>query len=218
MDTGNPGLDVDTDAGQAALESRFGITVYTMAAPFGALDYVDIARTRYLINRGTGGGTIAANDNTDPFNLPCFIPNQDAPVGDFNAKVDGVRNTGTWQTVLVHGFNGAAPPDDAYNPVDLGVFQQAVTYAKSFGDIWIDRVVDVASYWRGQAAFSKATQTPSGNGTTFAWALPDHFPPGKFLRVSVDGGTLTQAGTPLAWNDHGYYEVALDEGAVTLSP
>jgi hypothetical protein len=29
---------------------------------------------------------------------------------------------------------------------------------------------------------------------------------------------LTQAGAELPWDDHGYYEVSLDVGAVTLSP
>jgi hypothetical protein len=48
--------------------------------------------------------------------------------------------------------------------------------------------------------------------------LPAHFPPGKYLRVNVTGGTLTQKGAPLPWDPHGYYEVALDAGALTLAP
>jgi hypothetical protein len=47
------------------------------------------------------------------------------------------------------------------------------------------------------------------------WA---HFPPGRFLRVTVPGGKLMQGGTELPWDDHGYYEVVLDAGSVTLSP
>jgi hypothetical protein len=35
--------------------------------------------------------------------------------------------------------------------------------------------------------------------------------------VKTTGGTLTQAGTPLAWNASGYYEAALDAGSLTLS-
>jgi hypothetical protein len=34
----------------------------------------------------------------------------------------------------------------------------------------------------------------------------------------VDGGTLSQDGVPLPWNEHGFYEVALDVGSATLSP
>jgi hypothetical protein len=48
--------------------------------------------------------------------------------------------------------------------------------------------------------------------------LPPNFPPGKYLRVTVDGGTLTQHGVSLPWVTHGYYEVALDAGSLTWSP
>jgi hypothetical protein len=37
-------------------------------------------------------------------------------------------------------------------------------------------------------------------------------------RVTVDGGTLWQDGAPLPWDGHGYYEVALDAGNLTLAP
>lgn len=57
---------------------------------------------------------------------------------------------------------------------------------------------------------------PSGNSWTST--LPAHFPPGKVLRVTVDGGTLSLGGTSLAWDSHGYYEVALDAGILTWSP
>jgi hypothetical protein len=31
-------------------------------------------------------------------------------------------------------------------------------------------------------------------------------------------GTLSQNGTPLTWDPHGYYEVALEARSLTLSP
>jgi len=36
--------------------------------------------------------------------------------------------------------------------------------------------------------------------------------------VKTDGGTLKQNGATLAWDPHGYYEIALDALSVTLSP
>jgi hypothetical protein len=78
--------------------------------------------------------------------------------------------------------------------------------------------VNVAAYWRVQKAFSQATTTMSGNDKTWTWTLPDHFPPGKYLRVTVPGGTVTQNGAALAWDSHGYYEIALDARSVTVSP
>jgi peptidoglycan/xylan/chitin deacetylase (PgdA/CDA1 family) len=218
QNTGGQNLAGDTDTGETTLERMFGITVYTMAAPFGAQDYINIARTRYLINRGTPGGTIGAGDDTNPFNLPCFIPNENAPVGDFNARTDAVRNAGTWQTELVHGFNGVVPDDGAFQPVDIGVFQQAVRYAKSFGDIWIDTVVKVGAYWRAQKTLSTVTPTTANGSSTWTWTLPNNFPPGQYLRVTVSGGTLRQGDATVPWDPHGYYEIALDRGSVTLSP
>jgi len=47
--------------------------------------------------------------------------------------------------------------------------------------------------------------------------LPDHFPAGKYVRVTVTGGTLSQGGKVLPWNDAGFYEVALDPGSLTIS-
>jgi peptidoglycan/xylan/chitin deacetylase (PgdA/CDA1 family) len=209
-------LGADTDRATQFIESRFGVTVFTMAAPNGFTGYSAVASTRFLINRGVRDQQIRPNDASDPFDLPCFIPRDDAPQSDIDAKTDAVRANRTWQTVLVHGFNGGT--DGAFNSIDLDDFLGAVNYSKSFGDIWLDTLLEVAAYWRGQKTFTSVTPTTSGSDTTWTWTLPAHFPPGRFLRVTVDGGKLTQAGATLAWDDHGYYEIALDAGSVTLSP
>ena len=117
----------------------------------------------------------------------------------------------------IHGFTDGS--DGAYQPVATGEFIAGVNHAKSFGDVWIDSVVNVGAYWRAQKMLVAIQPTTAGNSKTWKWTLPPHFPPGKVLRVKVDGGTLTQPdGRTLAWDDHGYYEVALDAGSLTLSP
>jgi len=70
----------------------------------------------------------------------------------------------------------------------------------------------------GEKLLTSAAPAMSGGATTWAWTLPAHFPAGKFLRVTVDGGHLAQGGQALSWDGHGYYEVALDAGTLTLSP
>ena len=209
-------IGADTDAATAFIESNFGVTVYTMAAPNGSGDYADIARTRFLINRGVNDQQIAPNGPTDPFNLSCYIPPPNTLATTFNAKVDAVRTAGNWQVMLVHGFTGGS--DGAYQPVALAEFLAGVEYAKGLEDVWIDTLVDVAAYWIAQKLITAATPTTADGATTWTWTLPAHFPPGEFVRVTVDGGTLTQAGAELPWDDHGYYEVSLDVGSVTLSP
>ena len=211
------GTDADLDAADADLRQRFGITVYTMASPYGDSSYPPLATKRYLINRGVVNGAMAPGDDTNPFNIFCYVPPTNAAAGAFNAEVDAARGARGWKTVLVHGFTGGT--DGAYQPVSIGEFVAAVSYARSLGDVWIDSVVSIGAYWRAQKMFSGISPTSAGNSKTWTWTLPAHFPPGKVLRVRIDGGTLTQpGGRTLAWDDHGYYEVALDAGSVTLSP
>jgi len=217
QNTGGPNLPGDTDTGEATLERMFGITVYTMAAPFGADDYINIASTRYLINRDTQDVPILANDATNPFSLPCFIPPTNATTAMFNAKVDDTRTRGAWRTVLVHGFTNSAS-DGAFQPVDISQFTAGVRYTKSLGNVWTDTVVKVGAYWRAQKTFSTLTPATANGSSTWTWTLPDHFPPGQYLRVTVTGGTLRQGDATVPWDPHGYYEIALDRGSVRLSP
>jgi len=211
------GTIADIDASNAAIRQKFGVDAWTMAAPYGDGSYIAIATQRYLINRGVANGEIGPNDETDPFNLHCYVPPTGAKASVFNAEVDAARSAGKWKTVLVHGFSGGT--DGAYQPVSIDEFVASVNYAKSLNDVWIDTVASVGAYWRAQKMFAAITPSTSGNSKTWTWTLPPHFPPGKVLRVKVDGGTLTQpGGRTLAWDEHGYYEVALDAGSLTLSP
>ena len=210
------GTAADLDMADMLLRTKFAITVWTMASPYGNTSYIPLASSRYLINRGTPGGTIAPNGNTDPFNINCFTPNQGAAASAFNTEIEAGRAAGGWKTVLVHGFTGGS--DGAYQPVAIGEFTSHVNATKALGDVWIDTVVAVGAYWRAQKMFTGITPTVSGTSRTWTWMLPAHFPPRKYLRVTVDGGTLVQAGNALPWDDHGYYEIALDAGSVTLAP
>jgi peptidoglycan/xylan/chitin deacetylase (PgdA/CDA1 family) len=209
-------IGADTDAATTFIESRFDVTVYTMAAPFGDASYIEVARPRFLFNRGVNGGLVRPNDNSNPFNLPCFIPAAGLNTGGFNTQVDMARAAGAWQIMLVHGFTGGN--DQAFQPVAIGQFTGGVQYAKGLGDVWIDTLVNVGAYWQAQKLLTSATPANDAGAQTWTWTLPAHFPPNQFLRVRVDGGALTQAGVPLAWDEHGYYEVALDAGSLRLSP
>ena len=79
-------------------------------------------------------------------------------------------------------------------------------------------MANVGAYWRAQKMLSSVTPTIWRYSQTWMWRLPPHFPPGKYLRVRVDGGSLMQRGRQLLWDPHGYYEVELDAGSLSLSP
>lgn len=210
------GTTDDINAATSYIKQNLKVTPYTMAAPNGASVYTGLAKPLFMINRGVGNGLIKPNDNSDPFTLPTFIPPTGASVDAFNKQVDDARSAGAWRTMCIHGFQGGN--DGAYQPVPFDQYIASVKHAQSLGDIWIDSIVDVGAYWLGQKAFSQATSMTSGSDKTWSWKLPTNFPPGHYLRVKVDGGTLKQAGQPVAWDSHGYYEIALDAGQVTLSP
>lgn len=205
----------DIDAATTFIQQHFGVTPLTMAAPYGDSSYISLASSRFLINRGVQGGSIAPNSNTDPYNLPCFIPATGAAASAMTAPVSSARTSGNWQILLVHGFSGGS--DGAYQPVDIAQFTSSVKSVKAFGDLWIDSVINIGAYWRAQKLFSSLSPTISGTEMTYRWTLPAHFPSGKYLRVKVSGGTLRQNNQVLNWDGHGYYEISLDAGSLTIS-
>ena len=212
------GTGADLDAASAFLRDRFGVTAWTMAAPFGNGSYTDLARTRFLLNRGVVNGLVLPNDGTDPFLLPCFIPPGGASASVFDAQIDQAVARHGWRIVLVHGFTGGT--DGAYLPVGLNAFLASVGHAESIASLWIDSLVNVGAYWRGQQLVTAATMSTAATNmpTTWTWALPPHFPSGHFLRASIAGGTLSQGYVTLQRRGGDYYEISLDAGALTWTP
>lgn len=187
--------------------------VWTTAAPFGDAGYSATAQTRFFLNRGTRTGQIAPNDKTDPFNLPGYVAPQADTAADFNTRIDSAVNAGNWQIFVIHSLGG----DGGYNPLNVSEVIASIEHAKS-SNIWIDSMANVGAYWLGQKILTAATASQNGNGTIITWSLPPHFPTGKFVRVTVTGGTLKQAGVALPWNSAGFYEAALDPGSLTIEP
>ena len=180
-----------------------------MASPFGDASYPPLAATRFLVNRGVVNGLVGTDDNVDPFDLYCYGPPQDAPASAFIAEIESARRTGKWRIMLIHGFEGSS--DGAYLPVKIADFLAAMNHAKSLGDVWIDSMVNVAAYWRGQRVLASAIPNHSSAGNTWTWTLPTNFPPHRYLRVKVEGGTLFQNGKPIAWNLAGGYQNPIEK-------
>ena len=190
--------------------------VWTMAAPYGDTGWSEPAeRADLFINRGVGGGTIAPNDDTDPYDLPCYMASDGETADAFNGEIDGARSDGDW---LIFLFHSIAPTDDEwFAPVDVSEITDSIRHAQSFGDVWIDTVANIAAYWRGQRIVESATVDESGDEITWRWSLPDGFPSGQRVRVTLDGGVPKQGGRAVPWDPHGYYEISLDEGSLTVA-
>jgi peptidoglycan/xylan/chitin deacetylase (PgdA/CDA1 family) len=191
--------------------------VWTAAYPFGDTDYRSAAASRFFVARGVWPGMTAPGTGSDALNLPIS-----GPLGDgdrltaYNAAVDNALGQGRWMTYLFHTL--LPTTQDWGGGEDIGVVTGNMGYAKSLGTVWLDSVANIGAYWRGQQLLQAATPSTSGGVTTWTWALPANFPPGRKLRVVVDGGTLSQNGKALAWNRRGYYEVSLDARALSWSP
>jgi peptidoglycan/xylan/chitin deacetylase (PgdA/CDA1 family) len=218
----------DIQAAQDFLKSTYGITSYDIAAPNGASSYSTVVPSmkEFLTNRSpnnSGGMSPTDAPSSRQWSLPCIIPGTGDPASTMESSISAAISGGKWITFLVHGFNTPASDqsEGAYQPVSITEFTSTVSWAKAQGTIWIDTVENVSAYWIAEYNFKKLTPTASGTDKTWTWKTSDFnapFPPGKYLRVTTDGGTLKQGSTVLTWDDHGYYEVSLDAGTLTLSP
>jgi peptidoglycan/xylan/chitin deacetylase (PgdA/CDA1 family) len=181
----------------------------TIAYPYGDATYAPASKTRFFLGRGVGGGLIGMGDKTDPFNLPIFAAVGGEAADVFSAQVDAAHTQKKWVIFLFHSLG----PTTAqwYATVDIGAVTGSIQHAQSLPDVWVDTLANVGAYWLGATLLT-------GTGPTWTWTLPPHFPAGKYLRVSVDGGTLKQGDKTLAWDPHGYYEVALDAGTLSWTP
>lgn len=208
-------LEAEYDQCTQLIEQKDGVPdVWTTASPYGDTGFDQVAATRFFLNRGVRGGQIAPNDNSDAFNLPTHVASAGETSATSSNYIDTAEAAGKWQIFLYHSMGG----DNGYAPVNVDDVVGTIRHAQSLHDVWIDTMVNVGAYWAGQKAVTNATARQAGNTTILTWTLPAHFPPGKYIRVTVTGGTLQQGGHALAWNDGGYYEVALDARSLTIAP
>jgi peptidoglycan/xylan/chitin deacetylase (PgdA/CDA1 family) len=181
----------------------------TIAYPYGDGAYANASKTRFFLGRGVGGGLVAPGDNTDPFSLPVVAAVGGEAADVFSGHIDDAQGQGRWLIFLFHSLGPTA--NAWYATVDIGSVTGSIEHAKSLSDVWIDSMANVGAYWLGQKLIQ-------GAGPQWSWTLPAHFPTGKVLRVTVDGGTLKQGDQTLSWDGHGYYEVALDAGMLSWTP
>jgi peptidoglycan/xylan/chitin deacetylase (PgdA/CDA1 family) len=222
-----PGTTPDSEIADTTtwLEKTLGEPgVWTMASPYGDADWDAFAeKAGMLVHRDVYQGMLAPNDLTNQYHLPVYMAGApqwgglDDQQASYEKVIDDARAAKSWALFLFHQI-GPATDTIGCCEVPVGNITGSMSHLEALGDVWGDTVVNVAAYWVGQKLLSSATPTTRGRATVWTWALPANFPPHKYLRVKVDGGTLSQHGRPLVWDEHGYYEVALDAESLTLTP
>ena len=190
--------------------------VWSFAAPYGDRGWAPYAAAYYFVNRGVAYGTIAPMDSTDPMNLPVFMANGGETEKALDGEIDSARSGGHWLIFLFHSLLPTS--QNWYAGVEIKNVTGSMYHARAAKDIWTDALYRVAAYWMGQTIVSQAKPAVSGGKYLWKWTLPPHFPTGMYLRIMVSGGTVSQNGSALPWDAHGFYEIALDAGSLTVSP
>jgi peptidoglycan/xylan/chitin deacetylase (PgdA/CDA1 family) len=216
-------IDDEIDGATDYITAHLGQSnVWTFAYPFGDLGYQSAAKKRFFLSRGVWPGMIGPDDATDPSNVLIIARSGEPtpPGGDaesvFDTDIDAALAKGKWVVFLFHTILPSSQNWGAGE--NVAVVTGSMDHAKRLGTVWLDSFVNIGSYWVGQKLLETAAVSSSGAQSTWRWELPANFPKGRKVRVKVDGGKLSQNGTDLAWDAHGYYEVSLDAKALTWSP
>ncbi|MES1186482.1 MAG: polysaccharide deacetylase family protein [Myxococcales bacterium] len=190
---------------QNTLKTNFGVTVNSMAAPNCADAWAAFAAPANLFqNRGPCGNvsTVGPRDNTDPFRLPAYLP----ATGEASATMSATITSGKWRIFVIHGFDSQ---NGTYQPVPIANVTASMSKAVTDG-FWVEGMTNVGAYWQGQKLI------PASASTSATWTLPAKFPPNMCVRITTTGGVVKQKGETIAWDPHGYYQISLDAGAVTV--
>jgi len=199
------GSQSDLQQAETFISQNFGVTAHSMAAPNCATAWQSVAPMVLFQNRGPCGkgiATVAPRDNTSPFALPAYLPD----TGESAASMSSAITAGRWRIFVLHGFDSQG---GTYQPVPIANVTGSMSKAVMDG-YWVETMTNVGAYWQGQKLISASATTSA------TWTLPDKFPPNMCVRITTTGGTVTQAGETIPWDDHGYYQISLDKGEVTI--
>jgi len=199
------GSQSDLQQAETFITQNFGVNANSMAAPNCADAWASVAPMVMFQNRGPCGkgiATVSPRDSTSPFKLPAYLPDSNESASSMSSSI----TAGKWRIFVIHGFDSQG---GTYQPVPIANVTGAMSKAVTDG-YWVEGMSPVGAYWQGQKLI------PESATTSATWTLPAKFPPNQCLRVTTSGGTVTQKGETIPWNDHGYYEISLDKGEVTV--
>lgn len=192
---------------QNYINTNFGVNANSMAAPNCAAAWATVAPNLLFQNRGPCGAPIntiraGAADNTSPFAIPAYLP----AANEAAATMSGALVDGQWRVYVIHGFDNR---NGTFQPIPIANVTGAISTAVSRG-YWVEGMSNIGAYWQGQKLISAAATTSA------TWTKPARFPANMCLRITTTGGTVTQKGQVIPWDPHGYYQIGLDAGEVTI--
>jgi len=199
------GNQSDLMMNESFIMSNFGVNANSMAAPNCDQSWSSVAPSVLFQNRGPCGkgiATVSPRDSTSAYLLPAYLPD----AGESASSMTSSFQSGKWRIFVIHGFDSQ---NGTYQPVPIANVTSTMSSAVSMG-YWAEGITNVGAYWQGQKLISASATTSA------TWTLPAKFPKNMCLRVTTTGGTVTQKGQTVPWDDHGYYQISLDAGEVTV--
>jgi hypothetical protein len=192
---------------QSTLKTNFGVDVHSMAAPNCNDAWSAFAEPAKLFqNRGPCGkgiATVSPRDSTSPMKLPAYLPDSNESGSSMSSSI----TMGKWRIFVIHGFDSQ---NGTYQPIPIGNVTEAMSKAVMDG-FWVEGMTNVGAYWQGQKLISASATTSA------TWTLPANFPPNMCVRITTTGGTVSQKGDSIPWDEHGYYQISLDAGEVSVN-
>jgi peptidoglycan/xylan/chitin deacetylase (PgdA/CDA1 family) len=196
----------DLQAAEDWISQNMGVTAYSMAAPNGDTSWNSVAPSVVFQNRGVSNALVKPRDSSDPFQLPAYIPPSGADSATMDSQITTAKAANAWRIFCIHGFDSQK---GTYQPVPIENVTTTMSHAVDSG-LWVEGITNVGAYWAGQKLISATATT----GAT--WTLPAHFPQNMCVRMTTTGGKVTQNGQEVPWDEHGYYQISLDAGEVTI--
>ncbi len=207
---------------QNVLQKEFGISVATFAYPY--IEITPLLKTTvgrsHLLARG-GGGTEDMKPDAEPdwMNLPACMTRTDLPFSTYKQWIDKDFQDGAWMVWMIHGLEGTL---SGWNPISKKAFEQILDKIQS-KDIWVDTLLNIGSYFRAQKEFEKALVSETEGEKKLKWKVPDLFPPGKILKITLGPQTgagshdeLIQGGRQLIMGKDGFYDLDFSSGELVI--
>jgi peptidoglycan/xylan/chitin deacetylase (PgdA/CDA1 family) len=161
---------------------------------------------------------ITSDDEPDWYNLPSQPVYTNYDAGVYKGWIDKVIAMQAWTILQMHGIGD---PSTGFEPIPTDTFLALLDYLKAQESrgLWVAPFGTVAAYLRGQKILEAARPQLQNGEERFSWKVPDPFPSGVVLKVTIEGGThvrVYQGERELHARKPGVYLVSFDSGELIV--
>jgi peptidoglycan/xylan/chitin deacetylase (PgdA/CDA1 family) len=216
--------ELEVEDAKKFLDSNFNSHITIFAYPYAELSpgLVEWVKTYDFAARGWQGNNgspyITVDSEPDWYNLPSQPSYTAYDTAVYRSWIDKALTLHAWTTVQIHGIGD---PSTGFEPIPAGTFITLLDDLKADQSkgLWVAPFGTVAAYLRAQKILEAAQPQPENGEERFAWKVPDPFPSGVMLKITIEGGTrlhVYQGNRELRPSKAGVYSVSFDSGELSL--